>query len=44
MGRNLLKQEMMAAFHGPAAIAQMRAVKSALDPEWRLARGVLFQP
>lgn len=44
VGRNLLKQEMMAAFHGPAAIAQMRAVKSALDPEWRLARGVLFQP
>lgn len=42
VGRNPLKQEMMARHHGEEGLAQMKAVKSALDPHWRLARGVLF--
>ncbi len=29
---------------GPEGIDQMRAVKRALDPEWKLSPGVLFDP
>ena len=42
VGRSPMKQVMLAAHHGPAAMARMRGIKSALDPAWRLARGVLF--
>jgi FAD/FMN-containing dehydrogenase len=28
--------------YGDEGIAQMRAMKRALDPEWKLAPGVLF--
>jgi D-lactate dehydrogenase (cytochrome) len=42
VGRSALKQEMLRRFLGDAAIAGMRAVKRALDPEGRFAPGVLF--
>jgi FAD/FMN-containing dehydrogenase len=28
--------------YGDAGVAAMRAVKAALDPEWKLSPGVLF--
>ncbi len=33
----------MRGFLGDAAIREMRAIKSALDPSWRMAPGVLFE-
>ncbi len=44
VGRNPVKQEMLRRFLGDHAIAAMRAVKGALDPEGRFAPGVLFAP
>jgi D-lactate dehydrogenase (cytochrome) len=43
VGRNPIKQRLLADLYTPAGIAEMRAVKQALDPEWKLAPGVLFQ-
>lgn len=43
-GRNPAKQALLRLLHGEEGIAQMRAVKRALDPEWKLAPGVLFPP
>lgn len=42
VGRSALKQEMLRRFLGEAAIAEMWAVKRALDPEGRFAPGVLL--
>ncbi len=42
VGRNPVKQALLRLLHGDAGIAQMRAVKRALDPEHKLAPGVLF--
>jgi D-lactate dehydrogenase (cytochrome) len=42
VGRNPLKQQFLELLHGPSGIASMRAVKRALDPDGRLAPGVLF--
>jgi hypothetical protein len=42
VGRNAVKQELLRRLYGDGGIAQMRAVKAALDPEWRLSPGVLF--
>lgn len=42
VGRNPLKQTMLREFVGAAAIEGMRRTKRALDPDWRLAPGVLF--
>ncbi len=42
VGKSPVKQEMMRRFLGDAAIREMRAIKSALDPSWRMAPGVLF--
>jgi len=42
VGRSALKQALLRDFYGAEAIEQMRSVKTALDPEWRLAPGVLF--
>ena len=42
VGRNPTKQALLRALYGDAALAQMRAVKRALDPRGVLARGVLF--
>jgi D-lactate dehydrogenase (cytochrome) len=42
VGRNPIKQQLLREFYGESAIDEMRAVKRALDPEWKLAPGVLF--
>ena len=42
VGRSALKQRLLRELYGEAGIEQMRAVKRALDPEWKLAPGVLF--
>ena len=42
VGRNPVKQALLRLLHGSAGIEQMRAVKRALDPENKLAPGVLF--
>jgi D-lactate dehydrogenase (cytochrome) len=42
VGRNGLKQQLLLELYGPDGVDQMRAVKRALDPEWKLAPGVLF--
>ena len=42
VGRSALKQRLLRELYGEAGIDQMRAVKRALDPEWKLAPGVLF--
>ena len=42
VGRSALKQQLLRDLYGEAGIEQMRAVKHALDPEWKLAPGVLF--
>ena len=42
VGRNPIKQALLRLLHGAAGIEQMRAVKHALDPENKLAPGVLF--
>jgi D-lactate dehydrogenase (cytochrome) len=42
VGRNRVKQRLLAELYGEAGIEDMRAVKRALDPEWKLAPGVLF--
>lgn len=44
VGRNPVKQALLRDLYGDAGIAQMRAVKRALDPEWKLAPGVIFNP
>jgi D-lactate dehydrogenase (cytochrome) len=42
VGRNLVKQQLLVELYGRDGIDQMRAVKRALDPEWKLAPGILF--
>jgi D-lactate dehydrogenase (cytochrome) len=42
VGRSTLKQHLLRELYGDQGIEQMRAVKRALDPEWKLAPGVLF--
>jgi D-lactate dehydrogenase (cytochrome) len=42
VGRNALKQQLLRELYGDQGIEEMRAVKRALDPEWKLAAGVLF--
>ena len=42
VGRNPVKQELLRQLYGAEGIAQMRAVKAALDPHGKLAPGVLF--
>jgi D-lactate dehydrogenase (cytochrome) len=42
VGRSALKQQLLRELYGDEGIDQMRAVKRALDPEWKLAPGVLF--
>lgn len=44
VGRSALKQRLLRELYGADGIAQMRAVKLALDPEGKLAPGVLFPP
>jgi len=42
VGRSALKQQMLRDLYGDRGIEEMRAVKRALDPEWKFAAGVLF--
>jgi D-lactate dehydrogenase (cytochrome) len=42
VGRNPLKQQFLRDMYGEGGIEQMRAVKRALDPDGKLAAGVLF--
>lgn len=42
VGRGALKQQMLRELYGERGIEEMRAVKRALDPDWKLASGVLF--
>ncbi len=42
VGRNPIKQELLRQLYGEQGIADMRAVKRALDPEWKLSPGVIF--
>jgi len=42
VGRSALKQALLKELYGEDGIEQMRAVKRALDPGWKLAPGVLF--
>jgi D-lactate dehydrogenase (cytochrome) len=43
VGRSPVKQELLRLLYGDEGIDQMRAVKRALDPQGRLAPGVLFK-
>jgi len=42
VGRSALKQQLLRELYGEVGIAEMRAVKQALDPTGKLAPGVLF--
>jgi D-lactate dehydrogenase (cytochrome) len=42
VGRSALKQQLLEGFYGSHAIAEMRAIKAVLDPDWKLAPGVIF--
>ena len=42
VGRSTIKQALLKQLYGDAGMADMRAVKAALDPEWKLSPGVLF--
>jgi D-lactate dehydrogenase (cytochrome) len=42
VGRNPVKQRLLAALYGAGGVEDMRRVKRAIDPEWKLAPGVLF--
>lgn len=42
VGRSPIKQELLRQLYGDDGIEQMRAVKRALDPGWKLAPGVIF--
>jgi len=42
VGRNPTKQQLLLDMYGEEGIDQMRAVKRALDPEWKMSPGVLF--
>lgn len=44
VGRSALKQQLLRELYGDAGIEEMRAVKRAIDPGWKLAPGVLFRP
>ena len=44
VGRSAVKQALLRQLYGDRGIEEMRAVKAALDPGWKLAPGVLFQP
>jgi D-lactate dehydrogenase (cytochrome) len=42
VGRSTLKQRLLRELYGERGIDEMRAVKRALDPGWKLSSGVLF--
>jgi D-lactate dehydrogenase (cytochrome) len=42
VGRSALKQTLLRQLYGEQAIDEMRAIKRTLDPDWKLAPGVIF--
>jgi D-lactate dehydrogenase (cytochrome) len=42
VGRSAVKQSLLRAMYGDEGIAAMQKTKRALDPQWKLAPGVLF--
>jgi len=42
VGRNPVKQQLLVDLYGADGVASMRAVKDALDPQYKLAPGVIF--
>ena len=42
VGRNRIKQALLRELYGDEGVKQMQRVKRAVDPDWRLAPGVLF--
>ena len=42
VGRSAVKQTLLRQLYGDRGIEEMRAVKAALDPAWKLSPGVLF--
>jgi D-lactate dehydrogenase (cytochrome) len=42
VGRNRTKQLLLRELYGEDGIEEMRRIKGALDPQWKLAPGVLF--
>jgi D-lactate dehydrogenase (cytochrome) len=42
VGRNAVKQRLLEELYGRAGVDDMRRVKRAIDPDWKLAPGVLF--
>lgn len=44
VGRNPVKQALLTQLYGQQGVDEMRAVKRALDPAWKLAPGVIFPP
>jgi D-lactate dehydrogenase (cytochrome) len=43
VGRNPTKQRMLQMLYGPSGVQQMRQTKLALDADWKLAAGVIFE-
>ena len=43
VGRNPVKQQLLLELYGREGVEEMRAVKRALDPDFKLAPGVLFE-
>jgi D-lactate dehydrogenase (cytochrome) len=44
VGRSALKQQLLRQLYGEAGVEEMRAIKRAIDPEWKMAPGVIFSP
>ena len=42
VGRSALKQALLRQLYGDAAIEEMRAIKRAIDPDGKMAPGVIF--
>src|SRR5262249_32575488 len=43
VGRNPVKQQLLVEMYGENGVDEMRRIKRALDPQWKLAPGVLFR-
>ena len=41
VGRNVVKQQLLQELYGDRGVEEMRRVKAQLDPQWKLAPGVL---
>jgi D-lactate dehydrogenase (cytochrome) len=44
VGRSSVKHALLRQLYGAAGLDEMRAIKAALDPNWKLAPGVIFRP